>query len=64
MTANSSVDKALFTITEAACFLSLSRASIYRRLSDGTLDSVHVGRRHLVKVNSLRRAAGLDAEAV
>lgn len=55
---NHSEDKLLpFTtsITEAAKALSLGRTKIYHLISEGRLETVKIGRRRLVKVESIRR---------
>lgn len=35
-------------------------AAVYRWVHDGTLDTVRVGRKILIKTTSVRRLAGLD----
>jgi len=47
-------------VTEAAALLSCGTASVYQMVHEGTLDTVRVGRKILVKTVSLRRLAGLD----
>lgn len=58
--------KFLFTLTEAAELLSISRTTLYAEMKRGTIESVHVGGRRLVPyavlaafVNRLMREQGL-----
>lgn len=43
---------------EAADALGVHRSTIYERLNDGTLRSVHVGSRRLIPASELRRLLG------
>jgi len=43
------------SVSEAAKALSLGRTSIYELINDGRLESVKIGRRRLVKVESIRQ---------
>jgi excisionase family DNA binding protein len=51
----------LFTasITDAARALSLGRTSIYALINEGRLETIKIGRRRLIKVESIRQL--LDA---
>lgn len=49
------------TVREAAELSTLSRAEIYNRAKSGALDSVVVGKRVLIKTESLRRLLGVEA---
>ena len=49
------------TVREAADLSTLSRPEIYARAKSGELDAVTVGRRVLIKTDSLRRLLGLPA---
>jgi excisionase family DNA binding protein len=44
-----------YSINDVAKVLSLGRTSIYALIRDGRLDTVKLGRRTLVKVESVRR---------
>lgn len=46
------------SINEAAKALSLGRTSIYALISEGRLETFKLGRRTLVKVESIRRLVG------
>ena len=43
------------SITEAAKALGLGRTSIYALINEGRLESIKIGRRRLVKVESIRQ---------
>jgi excisionase family DNA binding protein len=43
------------SITEAAEALGLGRTSIYALINDGRLETIKIGRRRLIKVNSIHR---------
>lgn len=43
------------TVAEACSAIGLSRAKVYKLISGGVVESVRVGRRRLVKVESLKR---------
>jgi excisionase family DNA binding protein len=44
-----------YSINETARALSLGRTSIYAMIADGRLEAVKLGRRRLVKAESVRR---------
>lgn len=44
-----------YSINETARVLSLGRTSIYAMIADGRLDTFKLGRRRLVKADSIRR---------
>lgn len=48
------------SISEAAKALSLGRTSIYGLINTGRLETIKIGRRRLIKVESIRRL--LDAK--
>lgn len=48
------------TIKEACAMTGLGRTTLYSRIADGSLDAVSIGRRRLVKVDSLRKLVGCD----
>lgn len=43
------------TVREAAAALSLGRTSIYALINEGRLETIKIGRRRLIKTESLRR---------
>lgn len=43
------------SITGAAKALGLGRTSIYELIKEGRLETIKIGRRHLVKTESIRR---------
>jgi predicted DNA-binding transcriptional regulator AlpA len=49
------MEQAVVTVAEAVQITRLSQARLYQLFADGTLDYVHVGRRRLVKIDSIRR---------
>ncbi|MFO1238295.1 MAG: helix-turn-helix domain-containing protein [Alphaproteobacteria bacterium] len=46
------------SVNEAAKALSLGRTSIYQLIREGRLDVVKLGRRTLIKVDSIKRLIG------
>ena len=58
-----SVERLLCSIPEAAAALGVSRSTTYELISDGRLLTVTIGRRRLVKTESIRAIAnGEDAQ--
>ena len=49
------MEKFAYSITETAAALGVGRKSIYAMIGDGRLETFKVGRRTLVKVESVRR---------
>lgn len=49
------MERLAYSISETACALSLGRTSIYVMIADGRLDSFKLGRRTLIKAESIRR---------
>lgn len=49
------MEKFAYSITETAAALGVGRTSIYAMIGDGRLETFKVGRRTLVKVESVRR---------
>ncbi len=49
------MDKLAYSINETAKALSLGRTSIYAMIADGRLEAFKLGRRRLVKADSIRR---------
>lgn len=56
-----SANKLLATIAETKGLTGLGKTKIYDLIDDGTLESVKVGSRRLVKMSSIRRLAGAEA---
>lgn len=52
------MEKLLVSIPAASAALGLGRTSIYKLINDGNLETVLIGSRRLVRVESLRRVAG------
>ncbi len=55
------MERLTVSIAEAAKITSLNRVTIYRRINDGSLKSIKVGRRRLVDLQSLRNLVGVAA---
>lgn len=49
------MEKLAYSINETARALSMGRTSIYAMIADGRLDAFKLGRRTLVKADSVRR---------
>jgi excisionase family DNA binding protein len=49
------MERLLASINETSEALRVGRTSVYSMLSDGRLEAIKVGRRRLVKVESIRR---------
>ena len=49
------MEKLAYSINETAQTLSLGRTSIYAMIGDGRLEAFKLGRRRLVKAESIRR---------
>ena len=49
------MEKLAYSINEAARTLSLGRTSIYSMIADGRLEAFKLGRRTLIKAESIRR---------
>ena len=47
--------KKLISIEEACQILGVGRTSVYRLISDNKLQTLHIGRRHLVVMESIDR---------
>lgn len=52
---NNEMEKLAYSISETARALSMGRTSIYAMMSDGRLESFKLGRRTLIKAESIRR---------
>ena len=55
------MERLLYPIPDAAKALGLGRSKIYELLADGQLESISIGRRRLVKAESIRALAGVAA---
>jgi len=53
-------ERPTMNVPDAAALLNCGTASVYRMVHDGTLDTVRIGRKILIKTVSLRHLAGLD----
>jgi excisionase family DNA binding protein len=49
------MDKLAYSISETARLLSVGRTSIYAMIADGRLDTFKLGRRTLIRAESIRR---------
>lgn len=54
-------NKLLATIAETKDMTGLGKTKIYDLIDDGTLESIKVGSRRLVKMSSIHRLAGAEA---
>jgi excisionase family DNA binding protein len=52
------MEKLAYSINDTARTLSLGRTSIYAMIADGRLDAFKLGRRTLIKADSIRRLIG------
>lgn len=52
------MERLAYSINETARTLSLGRTSIYAMIADGRLEAFKLGRRTLIKAESVRRLAG------
>jgi excisionase family DNA binding protein len=50
-------------INSAAKALGISRVTLYKLINSGSIETIRVGSRRLVRVDSLRRFAGADQVA-
>ena len=57
------MQRASFRVEEAAQYLGIGRASLYRLLDSGDLQSFHIGRRRLVLKSELYRFIQVQLEA-
>lgn len=48
----------LASIPDAQIALGIGRSTAYRLIDDGTLETIKIGRRTLIKVSSIRALAG------
>jgi len=55
------MNKLAYSINETARVLSLGRTSIYAMIADGRLDAFKLGRRTLIKAESIRRLVAAQA---
>jgi excisionase family DNA binding protein len=49
------MEKLAYSINETALVLSLGRTSIYAMIAEGSLEAFKLGRRTLIKADSIRR---------
>lgn len=54
------MEKFAYSIKETAAALGVGRTSIYAMIGDGRLETFKVGRRTLIKVDSVRRLVDSD----
>lgn len=50
---NNKNERAAYSVIEASNYLGVSRSQIYRLLADGTLDSLKIGARRLIRRDAL-----------
>lgn len=58
------MDQLLASIAEAGKMLSLGRTTIYRLIEEKELEVVRIGRRTLIRTDSIRRLAGENPRRV
>jgi excisionase family DNA binding protein len=56
-TKEGNMDKLLCAIPEAALALGLSRSKVYELIGEGALQTITIGRRRLVRTDSIRALA-------
>lgn len=61
MSTNNSAEPLLCSIPDAAVALGVSRSTAYELISAGRLLTVHIGRRRLVRTESIRALANGEA---
>jgi len=49
------MEQSVVTVAEAVQLTRISQAKLYQLFNDGTVETIHIGRRRLVKLDSLRR---------
>ena len=49
------IGKSALSVTEASYYLGISKPNLYRLLAQGTLASLHIGRRRLILKEHLNR---------
>jgi excisionase family DNA binding protein len=52
------MDRILVSVAEAGNMLSLGRTTIYQLISEKKIATVKIGRRRLIRIDSIRRLAG------
>lgn len=52
------MERLAYSVNETARALSIGRTSIYAMIGDGRLEAVKLGRRTLIKADSVRRLIG------
>ncbi len=57
------MEQLLYPIPDAAKVLGLGRSKVYELLAGGQLESISIGRRRLVKAESIRALAGAAGNA-
>ncbi|MGJ8586506.1 MAG: helix-turn-helix domain-containing protein [Marinosulfonomonas sp.] len=58
------MEKMLVSIAEAGQMLGLGRSKIYEMINGGQLVTMHIGRRRLVKIDSIKALVEQSEEAV
>ncbi len=51
------MERLLISIPDAAAMLGLGRSKIYELITEGRIDTVSIGRRRLVRIDSVRALA-------
>lgn len=54
--------KDIFTVKEAARYLTVSPQFVYNLIKDGQLDAINVGRRYKIKADAIIRYTNKDTE--
>ena len=50
---NSQLQRAAYSVLDAAQYLGVSRSQVYRLLADGSLDSLKIGTRRLIRRDAM-----------
>lgn len=57
------MEQMVVTIAEAVKLTRISQAKLYQLFNDGTVETIHIGRRRFVKVASLKKLLQIEDDA-